>query len=178
LHYPWQGRGKGRGLGMWGSLGIWMIGRWVLWWIFFIFWSTIPLQVIMETNWDGLWRRMGALTFACATMLYKVPPLSFFFGKAFGKWRTIGEFSVLFGLRLIKRRVGIRYSLVTIWRVMGLLLLIGVACVIVGRPLIHCEKAHQLWCSIFRSFGVSWVLPKTVLDLLFGWGNIRKTFGT
>ena len=157
---------------MWGSLGIWMIVRWVLWWIFFIFWSTIPLQVIMETNWDGLWRRMGTLTFARTIMLYKVP-LSFFLGKAFGKWRTLGEFLVLFGLRLGIRRVGITYSLVTIWGNMSK----GFAfvdwccmCRCVGRPLIHCDKAHRLWCFIFRSFGVSWVLPKTVLDL-FGWRN-------
>ena len=44
--------------------------------------------------------------------------------------------------------------------------------------LIHGEKAHQLWCFFFQSFRVSWVIPKTVIDLLFIWGNIRQIFGT
>ena len=37
--------------------------------------------------------------------------------------------------------------------------------------MLHCEKAHQLWCFFLKSFGVSWVLPRTVLDILFGWWN-------
>jgi hypothetical protein len=29
----------------------------------------------------------------------------------------------------------------------------------------------EVWNFIFRSFGISWVLPETVADLLFGWHN-------
>ena len=41
----------------------------------------------------------------------------------------------------------------------------------VDHLLIHCEKAYLLWCFVFRSFRVLWVLPKRVLDLFFGWRN-------
>ena len=37
--------------------------------------------------------------------------------------------------------------------------------------LLHCEMARRLWCFVFKSFGISWVLPSTVPDLLFGWWN-------
>ena len=64
---------------------------------------------------------------------------------------------------------------VTIWEVGLLLLWTGVSCaIVVGRLdhlVCHCEKAHQLWCFVFRSFGVSWVLPSMVSDILFGWWN-------
>jgi len=37
------------------------------------------------------------------------------------------------------------------------------------RRLICCSMAFKLWSSIFRMFGVKWVLPEMVLDLLCGW---------
>ena len=37
--------------------------------------------------------------------------------------------------------------------------------------MINCEKVYQLCCFVFRSFRVSWVLPRTVIELLFGWRN-------
>ena len=37
--------------------------------------------------------------------------------------------------------------------------------------LLHCGKAYRLWNLVFRSFGISWVLPKLVADTLFGWWN-------
>ena len=41
--------------------------------------------------------------------------------------------------------------------------------------MLHCEKAHQLWCFIFRSFGVSWVLLRMVPDILFSrWNWLGK----
>ena len=36
--------------------------------------------------------------------------------------------------------------------------------------LVH-RKAYRLWSLVFRSFGFSWVLPRTVADTLFGWWN-------
>uniref|UniRef100_A0A7N2LG27 COP9 signalosome complex subunit 8 n=1 Tax=Quercus lobata TaxID=97700 RepID=A0A7N2LG27_QUELO len=37
--------------------------------------------------------------------------------------------------------------------------------------LLHCDKAYLLWSMVFRSFGISWVLPRSVADMLFGWWN-------
>lgn len=41
----------------------------------------------------------------------------------------------------------------------------------VDHLLIHCAGASWLWSCAFRSFGVSWVLPKRVVDLLAEWRN-------
>ena len=35
--------------------------------------------------------------------------------------------------------------------------------------LLHCGKAYRLWSLVFRSFGIFWVLPRLVVDTLFGW---------
>ena len=37
--------------------------------------------------------------------------------------------------------------------------------------LLHCGKAHRLWSSVFRTFGIPWVLSRSVADFLFGWWN-------
>uniref|UniRef100_A0A2N9GDU1 Reverse transcriptase zinc-binding domain-containing protein n=1 Tax=Fagus sylvatica TaxID=28930 RepID=A0A2N9GDU1_FAGSY len=37
--------------------------------------------------------------------------------------------------------------------------------------LLHCEVATALWCSVFTMFGIQWVLPAKVLDMLSGWHN-------
>ena len=42
---------------------------------------------------------------------------------------------------------------------------------IVNHLLLHCQKAHQLLCFVFRYFGISWVLPIKVSDALFDWQN-------
>ena len=41
----------------------------------------------------------------------------------------------------------------------------------VDHLLLHCGKAYRLWSLVFRSFGISWVLPRSVADTLFGWWN-------
>ena len=41
----------------------------------------------------------------------------------------------------------------------------------VDHLLLHCEKTYHLWSLVFRSFGISWVLPRLVADTLFGWWN-------
>ena len=41
----------------------------------------------------------------------------------------------------------------------------------VDHLLIHCQVARSLWCWILRVFGLSWVFPETVKDLLFNWWN-------
>ena len=37
--------------------------------------------------------------------------------------------------------------------------------------LLHCEAAAGLWSFILNMFGIQWVLPARVLDLLLGWYN-------
>ena len=45
----------------------------------------------------------------------------------------------------------------------------------VDHLLLHCGEVFRLWSFAFRSFGVLWVLPKRVVDLLVGWRNwLRK----
>ena len=41
----------------------------------------------------------------------------------------------------------------------------------VDHLLLHYSEVCQLWSFALRSFGVSWVLPKRVIDLLIGWRN-------
>ena len=33
--------------------------------------------------------------------------------------------------------------------------------------LLHCEMAYRLWSFVFITFGLSWVLPRLIPDLLF-----------
>ena len=37
--------------------------------------------------------------------------------------------------------------------------------------LIHCSAASVLWCWVFRAFGIQWVLPGVVADVLRCWWN-------
>ena len=39
----------------------------------------------------------------------------------------------------------------------------------VDHLLLHCEKAYWLWSLILRSFRILWILPRLVVDTLFGW---------
>jgi hypothetical protein len=39
----------------------------------------------------------------------------------------------------------------------------------IGHLLLHCEVARELWSYILSLFGVEWVMPRQVLDLLTSW---------
>ena len=41
----------------------------------------------------------------------------------------------------------------------------------VDHLLLNCEKAHLLWSLVFKSFGISWVLPRMVPNMLCDWWN-------
>ena len=41
----------------------------------------------------------------------------------------------------------------------------------VDHLLLHCEMAYRLRSFVFITFGLSWVIPKSIPDLLFGWWN-------
>jgi hypothetical protein len=37
---------------------------------------------------------------------------------------------------------------------------------------LHCDVARVVWSSFYSLFGVKWVMPSSVLDLLSGWGTL------
>jgi hypothetical protein len=37
--------------------------------------------------------------------------------------------------------------------------------------LLHCELATKLWVFVFKTFGIFWVIPASVVVLLLGWQN-------
>ena len=41
----------------------------------------------------------------------------------------------------------------------------------VDHLLLHCGEVSQLWSFALRSFGVYWILPMRVIDLLASWRN-------
>ena len=41
----------------------------------------------------------------------------------------------------------------------------------VDHLLLHYGKAYRLWSLVFRSFGISQVLPRSIADTPFGWWN-------
>ena len=41
----------------------------------------------------------------------------------------------------------------------------------VDHLLLHYEMANQLWNFVFITFGLSWVISRSIPDLLFGWWN-------
>ena len=34
---------------------------------------------------------------------------------------------------------------------------------------LHCQVAREMWSMVFGLFGVRWVMPRSVLDLLTSW---------
>jgi hypothetical protein len=46
---------------------------------------------------------------------------------------------------------------------------------------LHCGVAREIW-FVFRAFGIQWVLPHRVMELLLdggiGWGGVRHVCGT
>jgi len=40
----------------------------------------------------------------------------------------------------------------------------------IDHLLLHCDTARELWSFMFSLFGVEWVMPQTVLELLTTWG--------
>jgi hypothetical protein len=41
----------------------------------------------------------------------------------------------------------------------------------IDHLLLHCEVARDLWSSLFNLFGVDWVMPRRVRELLVSWGG-------
>ena len=111
-----------------------MIGKWVVWMIFFVPWAQIYLLLRTEIVCDGSWQRMGILMSNRFTISWEAPCPWFFLGKVFGRLRLRGVFPSLCGLLN-----GIGSLQVIIWEVEGWILSTGVSCaVIMGRQWIIC----------------------------------------
>jgi hypothetical protein len=41
--------------------------------------------------------------------------------------------------------------------------------------LLHCDVASALWNNIFSCFGISWVMPRSVLDLVTCWWKAGRS---
>ena len=37
--------------------------------------------------------------------------------------------------------------------------------------LLHCGVVREVWSFVLQTFGISWVFPDRVIELLFGWWN-------
>lgn len=44
---------------------------------------------------------------------------------------------------------------------------------LVNHLLLHCEMAKVLWDGVFGRVGLSWVMPKTVVEFLASWSNFQ-----
>ena len=51
----------------------------------------------------------------------------------------------------------------------------------VAHLLLHCEMAYRLWSFVFITFGLSWVVPRSIPDLLLAcgisWGSTDLKYG-
>jgi hypothetical protein len=45
----------------------------------------------------------------------------------------------------------------------------------VDHILLHCEVACTIWTVFFSQFGLSWVMPRRVVDLYACWWNAGNT---
>jgi hypothetical protein len=45
----------------------------------------------------------------------------------------------------------------------------------VDHLLLHCDVASVLWNSLFNRFGMSWVMPRRVIDLLAYWWSSGRS---
>jgi hypothetical protein len=48
----------------------------------------------------------------------------------------------------------------------------------VDHLLLYCDVASALWSSLFSRFGMSWVMPRQVVDLLACWWSSRRPRST
>ena len=44
--------------------------------------------------------------------------------------------------------------------------------------LIHCRFASAMWTEVLNLFGVQWVMPDTIVSLLFAWRNWLGTYSS
>jgi hypothetical protein len=113
------------------------------------------------------------LMFDLIIRLFEGPLLSPSLGRVFGELRLLSGFLSLLGLwhgeeswpMIILLREGLRWStgvVTCMCRCSG---------ETVAHLLLYCDVSYVLWSKSLGVFGVQWVIPTTVADLLFGWWN-------
>jgi len=45
---------------------------------------------------------------------------------------------------------------------------------LVDHLLLHCDVAYALWSALFTRFGLSWVMPRRVIDLFACWWTFGR----
>ena len=123
----------------------------------------------MRIDWDGPWIRKQFLILAhiivFCNLLWRLASR----GRAFGVLKLLREFHFLVG-----KRHGVRFWLVIIWWgfwMAGWCCMCRCSGETVDHLLKHCVVAREVWDFVFRSFGVTWVLPGRVKELMSGWRN-------
>ena len=48
----------------------------------------------------------------------------------------------------------------------------------VDHLLIHCPVAYSLWVQMLQVFGIQWVMPGSVDNLVFCWSNWSEIFSS
>ena len=48
----------------------------------------------------------------------------------------------------------------------------------VDHLLIHCPIAYSLWVQMLQVFGIQWVMPGSVDNLVFCWSNWSEKFSS
>ena len=48
----------------------------------------------------------------------------------------------------------------------------------VDHLLIHCPVAYSLWVQMLQVFGIQWVMPGSVDNLVFCWSNWSEKFSS
>ena len=132
-------------------------------------WSHRILQMRTGIGWGGGWSQRRILTQSFFGALRGSDSTTFLvLWKAFGVWRPHIK-CPLFG-----QLHGGRFLQVIIWEGVFQLWIGVVYAGVVGSVdhlLLHCGEVSWLWSLALRLFGVAWVLPKKIIDLLAGWKN-------
>ena len=97
--------------------------------------------------------------------------LLLFLGRVFGVWRLHVVCLFLFGQLHGGRVLTTDYLRKRGCTIMDWCCLCKCNWESVDHLLLHCGEVFRLWSFAFRSFGVLWVLPKRVVNLLVSWRN-------
>ena len=131
--------------------------------ISFACWEPILFLWMLETGWDGSWSLMGFLT--SGRFITVFPWKAIWRAKA-PRWVSFFVWCVAWNKILTGDNLRLRRLVFVDWCTMC-----RHCCETIDHLLLHCEMAYQLWSFIFKTFGLSWVIPRSILDLLFGWWN-------
>ena len=148
-----------------------MNGRWSWWGPLLIHWSRWVLLLRVEIRWGGVWRRKGFLMENPFMVHWADQAYYFSLEEYLG---CEGSMSCVIFCLVSCMGEGSHnkpFEEKGLLHYYGLVLLCKCNGESVDRLFLHCGEVFRLWSFALRSFGVSWVLPKRVIDLLASWRN-------